>query len=393
LGRFKPVPIRILVLSVSQLTRAAVLALASATIAAAAATAPGAGAARASARPSGPKPFVGVVSDETFEAVGSGSQSSLSGIGQTGVGLLRQQFDWDFLTHGQPAGRLNWIFLDRFMRATSQLGITVMPVLFGPPAELTTAPAQGALRGSYPPRDLGAIGDFGTLLARRYGTNGSFWAQNPQLPSHPVRAWQIWNEPNLPVYWRPKPNAAAYVQMLRLASQKIKAVEPNAEIVTAGLPDSRIKGSVKLFRYIKQMYRAGAAGAFDTLAVNGYAPTGRRVPKLIAHMRRIINRLGGRAAALRVTEFGWADQGPEHPRGRFTSGLRRQGPYIYQAIRGLWRVRRRLKLRGVVYYSWRDQPVYAGGKNFWGLHTGLMTMNGHPKPALQWFARAVASLH
>ena len=38
-------------------------------------------------------------------------------------------------------------------------------------------------------------------------------------------------------------------------------------------------------------------------------------------------------------------------------------------------------------------PVYAGGKNFWGLHTGLLAINGNPKPALPWFQKAVASLH
>jgi polysaccharide biosynthesis protein PslG len=355
------------------------------------ASVPSARAAHRTARPPIPNPFVGVVSDETFAALGWGSESYLDSIRSAGVGLLRQKFDWDFLANGQPPGQLNWTFLDRFMTATSRLGITVMPVLINPPAAITTAPAEGALRGNYPPADLGAIGNFGATLAARYGTNGSFWADHPELPRLPITAWQIWNEPNLPVYWQPAPNAAAYVQMLRLASQKIKAVDPRAEIVTAGLPDSRIKGSVPLLSYLKQMYRAGAAGSFDTLAVNGYAPTGGGVPKLIAHIRRLTNRLGGRAAALRVTEFGWADRGPERPRGRFTVG-RRQGLYTYQAIRGLWKARARLGLRGIVYYDWRDQPVYAGGKNFWGLHTGLLTMNGRAKPALSWFKKAVASL-
>jgi polysaccharide biosynthesis protein PslG len=350
-----------------------------------------ANAARRAGKPLTPNSFVGVVSDETFAALGSGSQSYLNSIRQAGVGLLRQKFDWDFLAHAQPPGQLNWTFLDRFMTATTRLGITVMPVLLNPPAQITTAPARGALRGNYPPRDLGAIGDFGAMLARRYGTNGSFWAAHPELPRLPITAWQIWNEPNIPIYWQPRPDAAAYVQMLRLASQKIKAVDPNAEIVTAGLPDSHIKGSVPLMRYVQQLFRAGAAGSFDTLAVNGYAPTGRGVPKLIATIRRAMNRLGGGAEALRVTEFGWADQGPERPKGRFTAG-RRQGLYTYQAIRGLWKARKRLNLRGIVYYDWRDQPVYAGGKNFWGLHTGLLTRNGHAKPALRWFKKAVASL-
>jgi hypothetical protein len=389
------VPIQNLMLADgSLLRRVCALALASVVLAASVvvATLPGrAHAANKAILPVTPNSFVGVVSDETFAALGAGSSSYLDSIRATGVGLLRQKFDWDFLTFGQGSNNINWSYLDNFMTAMAQQGITVMPVLFDPPPSITTAPAQGAVRGNYPPSDLGAIGDFGAMLASHYGTNGSFWAANPQLPRHPITAWQIWNEPNLPVYWQPAPNAAAYVQMLRAASLKIKAVDPNAEIITAGIPDSHIKGSIPLLRYIKQMYRAGAAGSFDTLAVNGYAPTGKGVTKLMAHIRKVLNSYGGRSTALRVSEFGWADRGPERPKGRFTVG-KKQGPYTYQAIRSLWKARKKLKLRGVVYYDWRDQPVYAGGKNFWGLHTGLLTINGHAKPALRWFKKAVSSL-
>ena len=31
-----------------------------------------------------------------------------------------------------------------------------------------------------------------------------------------------------------------------------------------------------------------------------------------------------------------------------------------------------LGLRGIVYFGLRDSPVYAGGSDFWGLHTGLL---------------------
>jgi polysaccharide biosynthesis protein PslG len=348
---------------------------------------------RVSSATKGPNPFVGVVSDETFAALGSGTPSYLNNIASAHVGLLRQKFDWDFLTHNAQDGGINWIFLDRFMTATTQQGITVMPVLFDPPASITTAPQVNPLRGNYPPQDLGAIGDFGAKLAARYGTNGSFWAQNPQLPKHPITAWQIWNEPNIPVYWQPGPNPARYVQMLQLASQKIKAVEPNAEIVTAGIPDTHIGGSIPLLNYLRAMYRAGAAGAFDTLAVNGYAPTGKDVVKLITHIRSVMNKYGGSGEALRVTEFGWADRGPEVKKGRFTVGAKKQAAYTSQAIQGLWKARFKLNLRGIVYYAWRDESVYAGGKDFWGLHTGLLTLNGQPKPALTSFQNTVASLH
>src|SRR5439155_24624234 len=138
-------------------------------------------------------------------------------------------------------------------------------------------------------------------------------------------------------------------------------------------------------KYIPRVLRAGGRGCFDTVALNAYASTGKGVVRLVSSFRRLLNRLGARNVGLRVTEFGWADQGPERPRARYTSGVNRQGRFITAALKGLWHARNRLKLRGAVYYSWRDQPVYAGGKNFWGLHTGLIRVNGTPKPALRSF--------
>jgi hypothetical protein len=348
-------------------------------------------AAAPSAAVAAPNPFVGTVSNETFESLGYMYQpGSIDDIAAAGVGTLRQTFDWQYLR--EPNGQLNWDILDHYIGGAAQRGITILPVLFNPPTELTTLPPNGALRGFYPPADVNAMGSYGAQLAARYGSNGSFWAQNPAIPRHPVTSWQIWNEPNLPVYWRPRQNARGYVQMLCGAYRQIKAVDPNAEIVTAGLPKSRIRGSILPAMFIRRMIRAGGAGCFDTVALNAYAPTGKGVVKLVTGFRRLLNKLGARAVSLRVTEFGWADQGPEHPRGRYTSGAARQGRFISTALTGLWRARNRLNLRGAVYYAWRDQPVYAGGRNFWGLHTGLTRMNGTPKPALIWFRRTALAL-
>jgi hypothetical protein len=338
-----------------------------------------------------PNPFVGTVSDETFEALGYMYQpGSIDSIAAAGVGTLRQTFDWQYLRKGD---RLNWDILDHYIGGAAQRGITILPVLFNPPSELTTIPPVGALRGFYPPADPGAMGSYGAQLAARYGSGGSFWAENPSIPRHPVTSWQIWNEPNLPVYWRPRQSPKAYAKMLCSASQQIKAVDPSAEIVTAGLPKSRIRGSILPATFVRKLYRAGGAGCFDTVALNAYAPTGKGVVKLVSGFRRLLNKLGARKVSLRVTEFGWADQGPERPRARFTSGVNRQGKFIAAALKGLWRARNRLHVRGAVYYSWRDQPVYAGGRNFWGLHTGLNRMNGTAKPALRWFRRTALALH
>jgi CTP:molybdopterin cytidylyltransferase MocA len=52
-----------------------------------------------------------------------------------------------------------------------------------------------------------------------------------------------------------------------------------------------------------------------------------------------------------------------------------------------------LGVRGVVYFGWRDAPgVYAGGRDFFGLHTGLLRRGGSAKPALDSYRRVAESL-
>jgi hypothetical protein len=51
-----------------------------------------------------------------------------------------------------------------------------------------------------------------------------------------------------------------------------------------------------------------------------------------------------------------------------------------------------LKLDGVIYYSWQDAVPYPGGHDFWGLHTGLLWLDGSTKAAYWRFVRAVEVL-
>jgi hypothetical protein len=55
-----------------------------------------------------------------------------------------------------------------------------------------------------------------------------------------VRHWEVWNEPNISYFWQTTdnsnvPNATAYANLFIAASQAIKAADPNAIVMTAGL--------------------------------------------------------------------------------------------------------------------------------------------------------------
>ena len=92
-------------------------------------------------------------------------------------------------------------------------------------------------------------------------------------------------------------------------------------------------------------------------------------------------------ARLWATELGWSDTGPSSPQ---RVGAQKQATEITKLVKLMVRQRRSLKLRGFVYFGWRDGAPYAG-KDFWGLHTGLLNIDGQPKPAYSAFQKAVAA--
>jgi polysaccharide biosynthesis protein PslG len=335
----------------------------------------------AAAVPSG---FVGVTSDDVFAGGDDYRTTNLSSQAAIGVQTIRQTFDWSTIER-QP-GVYDLTYHDRYVAKAAAHGIRIMPVLFNPPS--FRRPSRG--RATCPPRSNRDFAAFAQVLVRRYGRSGSLWPTRPDVPRLPIQAWQIWNEPNLPVYWCGRPNARRYVAMQRAVARAIKQVDRGAHILTAGLPASRLSGAVPLERYLRSMYRAGARRTFDSLAINPYAKDHRHMRNLLRSIRRLMNRHGDRRGSIWISELGWGDRGPKH---RFIVGPRGQAKRIRKSFDVIRRERRSLRLRGVVYYSWRDSPRYPPQyKNLWGLHTGLLRLGGTFKPAYYAFKQAVALL-
>jgi len=324
-----------------------------------------------------PTDFVGLVSDDAFAAPGDYRQQQLTTQASLGVRLLRQTFDWSQIEVAR--GRYDLSYYDGFVGDAARAGITILPILFRAPR------FRGGKAGTiaYPPKRYADLGRFGAVLVRRYGPDGTFWSQNPDVPKLPIRSWQIWNEPNLKAYWGRAPNAKQYAKLLRAAAKPIKAADPSAEIVTAGMPESKI--GVPLKKFIPVLYRAGAKSAFDALAINPYGHTAAAVIRNIARARNLMRRFGD-DAPIWATEVGWSDSGPGGPQ---RVGPQGQATQLGNLIGALLRDRSALNVRGFVYYQWRDGRPY-NGKDFWGLHTGLLTRDGQPKPAFYALQQALA---
>lgn len=171
---------------------------------------------------------------------------------EAGFRWVKQEFAWREIEGASP-GAFHWANSDRMMDQVDSYGLNII-------ARVGVQPewAGGDYPEIGPPDDYQDFANFLTALATRYKGR--------------IDAYQIWNEPNLAREWggRP-PDPAEYTRMLKTAYQAIKAVDPNAYVISAGLaPTTRWdKVAVPDTVFIQGMYDAGAGPYFDLLGVHG----------------------------------------------------------------------------------------------------------------------------
>ena len=315
--------------------------------------------------------FFGVQADTGSEPM---SGDDFNRMADARSGTLRLSFDWNRV-QGSEGGDYDWTFYDETMRRAARAGVNVLSVLAG-------SPSFAAERPSYPPMSepgRAAYRAFVGAVVRRYGNNGSFWAENPDVPYTPIRSHQVWNEPNLKSWWNGRPSARQYGAFLRYVVPEIRAADPGAEVVLAGLPESRL--GIRMTTYLKSLYRSSRSirSYFDVVAIHPYARDHRGVEGALIRIRRLMNENRDRRTKIWITESGWATHG-DFPSNAWTTSEETQAKRMRDTWRMLVRRRSRYRIRGVVWYNWRDLSPGGGSPDWWGNHCGLFRLDGSAKP-------------
>jgi polysaccharide biosynthesis protein PslG len=242
-------------------------------------------------------------------------QRSLDLLKAAGVGWIRQELPWEQIepvakgqTQDPSFGGSTWTKFDDIVDRAQAAGIDLL-------LRLDTSPRwalpTGATDGLGPPVNFDDYFDFVEQVATRYRGR--------------VRAYQIWNEPNLTNEWgHQPPDPAAYVRLLQGASQRIRRADPSAQVVMAALAPTltqSVEAQNELL-FLQQVYDAGAHGGvdFDVLAVQAYGlrggPDDPRIgsadvtfsrPQLV---RQVMERNADQATPVWATEVGWDTNPP-----------------------------------------------------------------------------------
>jgi polysaccharide biosynthesis protein PslG len=307
----------------------------------------------------------------------------------SGAQMTRVDVGWASLQQDGPDGYSSWYLgkIDRLVAAAHERGVGLLMTFMSSPCWASTAPEslkQGCAGSwwdlgvmGYAPADPRAYAAALAFLAARYGDK--------------VAAWEVWNEPNHPDFFKASDQAAAYAQLLKAAYPAVKAAAPGATVIGGSLSQSD-------YAFTQRLYDLGVKGSFDAFAVHPYSddvspldPRStidarysfvRGVPKIREVMQR-----NGDGRPIWLTESGWSTstlRTPDHWRNGVSEAA--QATFMRQQAE---QVARWPYVKVNIWFNLLDAGSDRADKYS---NCGLVRVDGTAKPAFAAFGTAVATL-
>jgi len=295
---------------------------------------------------------------------------------EAGIDSVRFPLFWSQVESENPAfSERDWDSFDREVRLAAEAGLEIFPFVTGTPKWV--APLNIDLPVGNPSQRR-AWASFIRAAVRRYGPDGSFWAEEDELPYFPVRRWEVWNEENI-VTFATRPEPARFATLIRIAGRIIHREAPGSKVILGGLfgRPLQIPPNVASGDFLSRLYRAHHVKRyFDGVGLHPYVADARAMGGQLKNLRRIMRRHGDRGTPLYVTELGWgSESGPT----RWQRGLWGQAHQLSKSFAMLSANRRRWDVGGVWWFTWSDE----GGTCVFCHSAGLLTARREAKPA--WY--------
>ena len=213
------------------------------------------------------------------------------------VKWVRADFFWPVI-EAEP-GEFDWSYSDEIVKEATARRMSVVAVLSHTP-EWARGPGT---TNDNPPTDVADFAAFARVAVARYASQG-------------VHIWEIWNEPNSSVFWKPRPDPDHYGELFRASAPAIRTLDPTATVLTGGLTPGTTeedRSRISQLAFVEQLYANGAAQLADAIAVHPYtfprlpADTGAPVVGGINEMpqlHQLMEHRGDGAKKVWITEFG-----------------------------------------------------------------------------------------
>lgn len=311
-----------------------------------------------------------------------------------GFGWLKQQFSWRNISGSR--GGYDWFRPDGVVALAEARGLKILARLDGTPFWAVDDPALLDHVVDTPPNDPALFAEFCGALAERYAGR--------------IAAYEVWNEPNLTREWgNQPPDPAAYLALLKPCYLAIKAADPAAIVISAGLAPTGTDDSAVAMpdeAYYRALYAAGAAPYFDMLGVHapGYMNPPERSPadteadpalaarwitfRHVEDIRALMLEYGDGDKQIAITEMGWTTDQQNPTYSWYAVSEATQADYLvraYQYAQANWSPW--IGLMSMVYIA--DQEWTAANEQYWWAIT-RPTAAGDPALTLPAYAALAA---
>jgi hypothetical protein len=323
-----------------------------------------------------PKDFFGMMANGPLDSPKTDLMAEGVVMRAAGVESQRVPFNWDQIQRDRDAPP-DWTETDGKVLAAAANGMSVLALVVGSPPWASTHPSIPLS----PPKDPSTYGDFLRLAIARYGPFGTFWAEHPEVTPIPIRAWQVWNEPNLSDYFSVQPFPRPYVRLLRAARKAIKAADPGATVVMAGLANFSWKD-------LEKLYKAHVKGLFDVAAVHPFSGFPRNSVKIVRSNRRVMDRNGDRRKPIWLTELTWTSaKGKTKNIHNWETTEAGQARRLTRGYTLYIKERRKLGLQRIYWYTWAGYDSPPNSFDYSGLRHSDANGDFSDKPALAAFRK------
>lgn len=226
----------------------------------------------------------------------------------------------------------------------------------------TSAPASSPYQDSFPPKDNRLYSESLANFVERY----------PQFD-----AWQIWNEPNLPPFWRPKEDPDAYAALLHDAVVTVRKRFPDKPLLTAGMAYFSQMPTRGMNLMLKSLLEKGLADYNLIAAYHPYTeyPETNELGKndFVETVRYVNGGLRGEGIKqIWATEWGWSSySGPKEMQAII--GVSGQADYTLRRLA----LMSALDFDRIFLFNLSDLDARASVRD---QSYGLLDLNGEPKP-------------
>lgn len=286
---------------------------------------------------------------------------------KAGIGWVRGVLNWNIV---EPApGQYDWSTFDRIIGYARANGLTMVGGLGYATSWNTTAPPTEpeGRRLDYPPADLETWRRYVTNIVTRY--------------KDVVRAWEVWNEPDLGAFWNG--TSSQYAELLAVTYGSVKKADPTATVLLGGLSLAGRQSNPTFLEDILADPNYPAARYFDVAAFHHYGSRSE-AQRRMEYVKSTLARFGAASKEIWITETGYTSNPDEQELPQYQGGPEAQARWLEDTIPYLFQ----LGAARVFWFQLIDNPRQAPR----AAAMGLLDTAAQPKPAYYAYSKLIRSM-